>query len=371
MKIKKIINKIILITLKFFNIVFQTLSKNTKFLVKPLSIYNQLSTSEITKLVAQINVLISLIVVTFKPVLSLLSNSKLFFKYRVKAIFLYCSSIFENRKPSIKNLKFGIFLIKFIIKLLFFCFSPVGSSFLLWDILDFSCSPTLPDNYNSFLKPKFMSSLKIIFNYLKKKRKNNTQTNENPQNSSEMENNNLSSNSSNAGNVEEPTNSIKSSNLEHPFSSQGLPRSEEDLNELNSKTLATFLKDGKEEEFGEDSLSCRTLSSTSSEAREAIKRIQEENLFEEDNSFFFVPEVKDPFANFDYSASSSKAGPSSLGKGSLGFEGYNRKNVFDDLKKLPTILEESDTELNSETLNESDTELNNKNLKDKGKGKAN
>lgn len=381
MKIKKRINKIILITLKFFNIVFQTLSKNTKFLVKPLSTYNQVSTSEITKLVGKaqinvlINVLISLIFVTIKTVLSLLSNSKLFFKYRVKAIFLYCSSIFENRKPSIKNFKFGIFLIKFIIKLLFFCFSPVGSSFLLWDIFEFSCSPTLPDNYNSFLKPKFMSSLKIIFNYLTKKRKNNTQTNENPQNSSEVENNNLSTNSSsNAGNIEEPTNSIKSSNLEHPFSSllrRGLPRSEEDLNELNSKTLATFLKDGKEEEFGEDSLSCRTLSSTSSEVREAIKRIQEENLFEEDNSFFFVPEVKDPFANFDYSASSSKAGPASLGKGSLGFEGYNRKNLFEDLEKLPTILEESDTELNSETLNESDTELNNNNLKDKGKGKAN
>ena len=58
MKIKKRINKIILITLKFFNIVFQTLSKNTKFLVKPLSTYNQVSTSEITKLVGkgQINV---------------------------------------------------------------------------------------------------------------------------------------------------------------------------------------------------------------------------------------------------------------------------------------------------------------------------
>lgn len=257
-------------------------------------------------------------------------------------------NLFENRKPLIKNFKFGIFLIKFIIKLLFFCFSPVGSNLLLWDIWDFSCSPTLPDNYNSFLKPKFMSSLKIIFNYLTKKRKNNTQTNENPQNSSEVENKNLSTNSSsNAGNIEEPTNSIKSSNLEHPFSSllrRGLPRSEEDLNELNS---------------------------TSSEVREAIKRIQEENLFEEDNSFFFVPEVKDPFANFDFSASSSKAGPASLGKGSLGFEGYNRKNLFADLEKLPTILEESDTEINSETLNESDTELNNNNLKDKGKGKAN
>nr|WJJ45468.1 hypothetical protein [Pleurotus ostreatus] len=187
-----------------------------------------------------------------------------------------------------------------------------------------------------------MSSLKIIFNYLTKKRKNNTQTNENPQNYEEVKNNNLSSNSSsNAGNIEEPTNSIKSSNLEHPFSSllrRDLPRSEEDLNELNSKTLATFLKDGKEEEFGEDSLSGRTLSSTTSEVREAIKRIQEESLFEEDNSFFFVPEEKDPFANFDYSAS-SKAGPSHLGKG------CNRKDLFAKVVKLPTILEESDTEI--------------------------
>lgn len=302
--------------------------------------------------------------------LSILSNSKLFFKYRVKAIFLYCSSIFENRKPSIKNLKFVIFVIKFIIKLLFFCFSPVGSSHLLLDIFDFSCSPTLAggDNYNSFLKPKIMSSLKIVFNYLTKKRKNNSQTNENLQNSSERENNQLSPNSSsNAGNILESANSIKSSNLEHPFSSGGLPRTEEDLNELNSKTLATFLKDGKEEEFGEDSLSIRTLSSTSSEVREQRKRVRKENPFYDEDSFFFVPEGKgkgkvevegdDPFANFDYSApSSSKAGPASLGKRSLGFEGYNREKLFEDLKKLPTILEESETELNSETLNESETE---------------
>ena len=86
---KKIIKKIILIILQNFNNVFQTLSKNTKFLVNQLSTYNQVSTSELTKFVgkAQIKVLRDFLIFSFKAVFTILSNSKLFFKNRVKAIF--------------------------------------------------------------------------------------------------------------------------------------------------------------------------------------------------------------------------------------------------------------------------------------------
>ena len=290
---KKIIKKIILIILQNFNNVFQTLSKNTKFLVNQLSTYNQVSTSELTKFVgkAQIKVLRDFLIFSFKAVFTILSNSKLFFKNRVNAIFLYCSSIFENRKPSIKNLKFVIIFIKFIIKLLFFCLSPVGSSPLLLDIFDFSFSPTPGDTSNSFLKPKIMSSLKIIFNFLTKKRKNNSQTNENTQNSSEFENNNLYSNSSShAESVKETAKSIGSSNLEH------------------------------------------SLFSTSEEVKAVIKKISKEKLNFEGKSLFLGTEVDgdDPFKDFYFSASS-------------GFEGHNRKKLFKGLNKLPSILEESDT----------------------------
>ena len=106
------------------------------------------------------------------------------------------------------------------------------------------------------------------------------------------------------------------------------------FNILTKKVKANANENPQNSEDDGDNISFRTASTTTSEAREQSKKIQGDNLFEDDLSFFYTPEVKHTVAKVIYSASR--------------------------VDKLPSILEESDTELDSEIINESEseTELN-------------